>query len=100
MKTLLDEIKAVSTDATLSADEKIKRINSLQNVSTPLQNDPVIYRMVVGALGLTVLGTVAGGFALTFQAGAEIPAGLIALGSAALGALAGLLAPSPATRSS
>jgi hypothetical protein len=99
MKTILDAIREVSEDTTLSADEKVQRISRLQNISTPLQTDPVIYRMVVGCLGLTVISTVIGGFVLTFQSGAEIPAGLIALGSAAVGALAGLLAPSPAARS-
>ena len=54
-----------------------------------------VYRIVVISLGLSVVGTIFGGFLLAFTSGASIPEGLIALGSAAVGALAGLLAPSP-----
>ena len=59
--------------------------------------DVWIYRMVIGALGLTVLITVLGCVILTgVEPTHEIPAGIIALGSSAVGALAGLLAPFPA----
>jgi Zn-dependent protease len=51
--------------------------------------------MVVGGLVLVALATVLGGIALAVM-GQEISAAVIALGSAAIGALAGLLAPSPA----
>jgi hypothetical protein len=57
-----------------------------------------VYRLVVCFLGLTVIGTVAGGFIITGKSAQSIPEGLIALGSAAVGALAGLLAPSPGSR--
>jgi hypothetical protein len=60
--------------------------------------DVVIYRIVVIVLGATVLLTVAGGLGLAFLGSPnnyKIPPELIALGSAAVGALAGLLAPSP-----
>lgn len=60
--------------------------------------DVVIYRIVVGVLGATVLLTMAGGLGLAFLGSPnnyKIPPELIALGSAAVGALAGLLAPSP-----
>lgn len=61
-------------------------------------SDVLIYRIVVGVLGAAVLLTVAGGLGLAFLGSPDdykIPAELIALGSAAVGALAGLLAPSP-----
>jgi hypothetical protein len=45
-----------------------------------------------------LLFTIIGGFILSFKTAATIPEGLIALGSAAVGALAGLLAPSPMSR--
>jgi len=95
MKNILQKIEEVTNDPNLSAEEKVRLVTNLQSVSTPLQTDVAIYRMVVGCLGLTVLSTVIGGFILTFKSGAAIPEGLIALGSAAVGALAGLLAPSP-----
>ena len=62
--------------------------------SRPLESDVWIYRMVVAALGLAVLGAMIG-FILLASDNKEVPAGLVALGSAAVGALGGLLAPSP-----
>ncbi len=61
----------------------------------PLQSDKWIYRIVVTALGLAVLGSIAGTVVLALHA-VNIPEGIVAIGSAAVGALAGLLAPSPA----
>jgi hypothetical protein len=73
-----------------------KTINDAKN---PLAFDVWIYRAVVVILGITVLCTVVGGLALTFVAHGEpkmaIPEAIVAIGSAAVGALAGLLAPSP-----
>src|SRR5262245_9099581 len=69
---------------------------------TPLSTDVWIYRAVVVILGLTVLGTVFGGLALVAVGHADpnmkLPDSIVAIGSAAVGALAGLLAPSPVTR--
>jgi hypothetical protein len=69
---------------------------------TPLSTDVWIYRAVVVILGLTVLSTVFGGLALVAVGHADpsmkLPASIVAIGSAAVGALAGLLAPSPVTR--
>jgi len=59
------------------------------------QADPLLYRMVVGALGLALLLMVLGGLILS-AIGMTIPDGLIALGAASGGALGGLLAPAPA----
>jgi hypothetical protein len=56
--------------------------------------DPLLYRLVVGALSLALLLTVLGGLVLT-GIDKEIPSALIALGAAAGGSLGGLLAPSP-----
>lgn len=56
--------------------------------------DKWIYRMIVTTLGLAVV--IAGGGALLLAKGDDpIPDILLTLGSAAVGALAGLLAPSP-----
>jgi hypothetical protein len=69
---------------------------------TPLSTDVWIYRAVVVILGVTVLGTVFGGLALVAVGHADpnmkLPDSIVAIGSAAVGALAGLLAPSPVTR--
>jgi hypothetical protein len=94
-ETLQSLIEQVTNDNSLSSDQKVKLLESLQTLSTPLQSDRWIFRLVVAFLGLTVLLTVLGGFYLSIKTAATIPEGLIALGSAAVGALAGLLAPSP-----
>ena len=94
-ETLQNFIQQVTNDNSLSSDQKVRLLESLQTLSTPLQSDRWIFRLVVAFLGLTVLLTVLGGFYLSIKTAATIPEGLIALGSAAVGALAGLLAPSP-----
>ena len=94
-ETLQELFQQVSSDPSLPADQKVKFLGGLQKLATPLQSDRWIYRLVVAFLGLTVLLTILGGFYLSIKTAATIPEGLIALGSAAVGALAGLLAPSP-----
>jgi hypothetical protein len=63
-----------------------------------LETDLWIYRAVVVILGTAVLATIFGGLVLAFYGNAtnyKLPAEIVAIGSAAVGALAGLLAPSP-----
>jgi hypothetical protein len=62
-----------------------------------LQNDIWLYRIVVVVLGLTVVGSIVGAIFLALS-GQSTPEVLVALGSAAIGGLAGLLAPSPFNR--
>ncbi len=65
---------------------------------SPLKTDKWIYRIVVSALGLTVLLAVSGGIYLAAKPDTAIPDILVAIGSAAVGALAGLLAPTPGSK--
>jgi len=65
---------------------------------SPLKTDKWIYRIVVSALGLAVLLAVSGGIYLAAKQVAATPEILIAIGSAAVGALAGLLTPTPGRR--
>ncbi len=70
----------------------------------PLTWDKWIYRVVVCSLGLTILLVVISAFVLALQHNGattelKIPEVLTAIGSAAVGALAGLLAPTPANKS-
>ena len=71
---------------------------------SPLANDVWIYRAVVVVLGITVIATVLGGLTIVLylhaDANAKLPDSIVAIGSAAVGALAGLLAPSPMSRPS
>lgn len=55
----------------------------------PPEEDRWVYRTVVWVLGIVAILTVA----YPFIAGGEMPQGLLAIGSAAMGALAGYLTP-------
>jgi hypothetical protein len=89
----------IASDASMAAEQKASLVMSLSSIATPLQTDRWIYRLVVITLGLTLIFTVIGGFALVLTGQTKpVPEGLIAIGSAAVGALAGLLAPSPVSR--
>ena len=93
-------VAGIASDSTLTPEQKTKLLNSLNTLATPLQTDKWIYRLVVGVLGLALILTVIGGFTLVLTGQTKpMPEGLIAIGSAAVGALAGLLAPSPGSRS-
>lgn len=94
LKSLLDTIKS---NPAVPDDIKKKAEDTL-GPGPVYVSDVVIYRIVVIVLGATVILTVAGGLGLAFLGSPDnykIPPELIALGSAAVGALAGLLAPSP-----
>jgi hypothetical protein len=92
-------IASVKSAPEIPEPQKIDLINKLEAVPSPLQTDPWIYRFVVLFLGSAVIITVAGGIFLTYTGGTsqnfQMPQGIVAIGSAAVGALAGLLAPSP-----
>jgi hypothetical protein len=60
----------------------------------PLETDTFIYRTIVIGLTFMMLSAGVGAFIMAFY-GKTIPDVITALGSTALGALAGLLAPSP-----
>ena len=84
----------VANEPELEAEFKKNPASALAAIAAPLQTDAWIYRIVVSALGLAVVLAVIGAVLLA-ALGNESPQILIALGSAAVGALAGLLAPSP-----
>jgi hypothetical protein len=78
------------------ADEPVKTLAAVFH--PPLESDVWIYRGVVAALGFTVLIATFGAIYLAARS-VDVPEVIVALGSAAVGALAGLLAPSPASKS-
>src|SRR5688500_1488925 len=84
----------VAADPDLQKAIKDNPVQALSNLAAPLRSGVMIYRMVVRALGLTLLFAVAGSIALAFI-GQTTPESLVAFGSGCVGALAGLLAPSP-----
>jgi len=62
-----------------------------------MEKDIWLYRMVVAVLGVTVVASVVGAITLAMT-GQSTPEVIVALGSGAIGGLAGLLAPSPLNR--
>jgi hypothetical protein len=93
-----DFLKSIATDPTASPQLK-QQAELVANFGLPpaIQNDVWIYRIVVIVLGITVLATIIGGLGLAYKGDVnyKLPAEIVAIGSAAVGALAGLLAPSP-----
>lgn len=63
-------------------------------IGHPLDEDKWLYRIAVVVLGLLTLIAAIGSIVLVLS-GADTPEVLVALGSAAVGALVGLFAPSP-----
>jgi hypothetical protein len=100
----LEKVIAKAAEAGCSAEvqkeltEEVKQTKEM--LGTPLQWDKWIYRVVVGFLGLAILGSLVFTFFLSVRISnpqeLKIPDIFLAIGSAAVGALAGLLAPSPA----
>lgn len=92
--------KAMIDDPQLQREFQQDPVNAARQLSErPLQTDKWIYRIVVITLGLSILAIVLGTIALVFSGkiteDKNIPTIVTAIGSAAIGALAGLLAPSP-----
>jgi len=92
--TLGELAAALQADPALAARVKDDPAGAIAGLAAPLQTDAWIYRIVVGALALAILGAVGGAILLAMN-GRTIPEVLLAIGSGAVGALAGLLAPSP-----
>jgi predicted permease len=95
IQSVRDLAEKVKSDPKLEAAIKENPAAAIAGVAaTPLQTDKWIYRMVIIALGLTVLISIIGLLIMSFYS-KLLPEGVVALGSAAVGALAGLLAPQP-----
>ncbi len=94
-----DMADAVASNAQLQEQIRQNPAAALQNLAAPvLQTDAWIYRIVVTVLGLGMLATIIA-VCLLAAYDKKTPDGVIAIGSAAVGALAGLLAPSPVSQS-
>lgn len=82
------------SDPQLQAQVRADPAGTIAGLAAPLRNDVWIYRVVVVALGLAILTSLAGAIYLT-AIGKQDSTLLTAIGSASVGALAGLLAPTP-----
>jgi hypothetical protein len=90
---LQDQVRADPAKAVGALADEIVR-----SLPPALQSDPWVYRMVVLFLGCAVIISLVGATVLVYSGGEKTPDILTAIGSAAVGALAGLLAPAPAAR--
>jgi hypothetical protein len=91
---ITEQLEQVSKNSHLTEKSQENHDEPASNVGTPLQTDRWIYRIVVGALALTLVSSIGG--AVWLQSNdKDIPEILIGLGTGALGGLAGLLAPTP-----
>lgn len=88
-KEVAELFKVIIENKDMNIFQKKILLNEVRKLKSP-DEDRWVYRTVVWVLGAVALGTVAYPF---FSAGAEIPSGLLAIGSAAMGALAGYLTP-------
>jgi hypothetical protein len=92
VKDLADDITQNPHLETSIKENPAETIASIAD--SPLQTDVWIYRMVILILGAVILIAIIGGIFLSLE-GKNIPESIVSIGSVAIGALAGLLAPSP-----
>lgn len=101
-REVLDLLNQVARDPNASPEIKSKAddLSKVMSAGPAYVGDLWIYRGVVVVLGLTVLATIAGGLWLAFKGDVnyKLPSEIVAIGSTAIGALAGLLAPAPQQR--
>jgi hypothetical protein len=105
-KALQEAESLVSQSLEIPEEKKRQIADKLEQARSPLESDKWIYRIVVGALGVAILSCLVFSFLLMWHhvgsnanGDVTIPEIFLAIGSAAVGALAGLLAPSPGSRS-
>ncbi|QTR51631.1 hypothetical protein [Candidatus Thiothrix anitrata] len=90
-KTDVDELfKLIIKDEKLNILQKKILLNEVRKLRPP-EEDRWVFRTIVWVLGAVALGAVLYPFV---SSSPEIPAGLLSIGSAAMGALAGYLTPS------
>jgi len=70
--------------------------NRIQQPNRP-QKDVWLYRMIIAAMGITVVAIVVGAIVLA-SSGDSMPDAIIALGAAAIGGMAGFLVPTHLNR--
>ena len=84
----------VASNPELQQAIKDDPVGTLRSLSEPLDTDPWIYRIVVASLGIAAILVVIFTFLLVWRNNsATVPDALVAIGSAAIAALAALLVP-------
>ena len=80
---------------TVDRIENADFVETLERLSRPLENDLWIYRIVVGTLAFSILAVIVASTLIVITPDGDVPDVLVAIGTGAIGALAGLLAPVP-----
>jgi hypothetical protein len=94
MSTSVNDLIKEVLSGQYSVEEKTDLIDEIRKARPPLA-DRWLYRWVVWFLGAAVVLTLGLGiWVISNQTEPTVPSGLLALGSAAVGALAGLISPS------
>ena len=94
VESVEDLAEMVREDPELAQEIRERPAETIAEMASPLERDPWIYRIVVITLGLVAVVAITGSIAIVIAAGDEpVPDAVVALGSAAVGALAGLIAP-------
>jgi hypothetical protein len=93
--TATDLAELVRADPDLQEEVKKDPVETLERLSRPLENDLWIYRIVVGTLAFSILAVIVASTVIVLTQDADVPDVLVAIGTGAIGALAGLLAPVP-----
>jgi len=99
INSIRDLDNALAKDETLQdrfKQDPVKTIKEISENRSPVP-DNWIYRIVVGSLGLSVILVIIGTIILNPDSDKNLPTVFTAIASGAIGALAGLLAPSPVT---
>jgi hypothetical protein len=96
VESVADLAALVEEDPELAKEIQSRPAETIANLALPLQRDLWIYRIVVGALSLVAVLSIIGAILVAVATSdTQVPDAVVALGSAAMGALAGLLAPHP-----
>ena len=85
----------VRGDPELQEEVKKDPVEALERLSRPLEHDLWIYRIVVGTLAFSILAVIVASTVIVLVQDSDVPDVLVAIGTGAIGALAGLLAPVP-----
>jgi uncharacterized integral membrane protein len=94
VETVQDLAELVREDPELAREIQSHPAEAIAELAAPLEHDVWIYRIVVGALSLVAVFAIVGAIVVAVSTtDTQVPDAVVALGSAAVGALAGLLAP-------
>ena len=94
VETVQDLAELVREDPALAKEIQSRPAETIAELAAPLERDVWIYRIVVGALSLVAVVAIVGAIVVAVSTDdTQVPDAVVALGSAAVGALAGLLAP-------